>query len=218
LVGAAAGAGEGAFTSTDGAAFLDLPLVLGVAARFAMRLPYIRQGGSPFRFALSSHKTRGELNGQPVAILTTATVFRAAGRLGRLAPAAALACALAGCVDLPGMVFTPPPVELTSPIAKEVQAASAANRPYPKFADVPPIAPPDIRPASAWSRNIYDTLQLRRQQQALAAIYPQTLFGTEDFAQTNQAKATPPAAPSASQTDDYAKTQRERAKPPSPAQ
>lgn len=157
------------------------------------------------------------MNGQPVAILTTATVFRAAGWAARLAPALGLACALAGCVDLPAKVFTPPPVDLTSPIAKDVQAASAANRPYPKFADVPPIPPPDIRPASAWSVNIYDTLELRREQQALAMLYPQTLFNTEGFAQTNKARAVAPPAPGTSQSEDYAKAQRERAKPPSSA-
>jgi hypothetical protein len=142
--------------------------------------------------------------------------------MGRSAPAAALACALVcslgGCVDLPSLVFQPPPVDLTSPIAKDVQAASAVKRPYPKFADVPPIPPPDIRPASAWSQNTYDTLLMRRQQQALLALYPQTLFDTEGFAETNRAKAVAPPAPAATASEDYAKAQRGRATPPSPAQ
>jgi hypothetical protein len=156
-----------------------------------------------------------------VAIVTTAKVFRAAGRKARFAPAAGLACAvvlLGGCVDLPSYVFKPPPVDLTSPIAKDVQAASAANRPYPRFRDVPAVPPPDVRPASAWSQNTYDTLLLRRQQQALLALYPQTLFDTEAFAAANRAKAVAPPAPAASGTEDYAKTQRDRATPPSPAQ
>jgi hypothetical protein len=138
--------------------------------------------------------------------------------MARLAPAAALACALGGCVDLPSYVFKPPPVDLTSPIAKDVQAASAAKRPYPKFIDVPPIPPPDIRPASAWSKNTYDTLLMRRQQEALLALYPQTLSDTEGFAASNRAKAVAPPAPAATASEDYAKTQRGRATPPSPAQ
>ena len=147
-----------------------------------------------------------------------AEVFQTATRALRFAPAVALACALGGCVDLPKLVFSPPPVDLTSPIAKDVLAASDAKRAYPKFADVPPTAPTDIRPVSAWSRNIYDTLQLRREQQALEALNPQTLFDTEAWANEQKAYATaPPPPPSASQTEDYAKAQRERAKPPSPA-
>lgn len=134
-------------------------------------------------------------------------------------PALAIACALGGCVDLPSAVFKPPLVDLTSPIAKDVEAASLAKGAYPKFVNVPATAPPDVRPGSAWSNNTYDTLNLRRQQQALAALYPQTLFNTEGFAQGNRAKAVAPAAPGAnSQTEDYAKTQRQRATPPSPSQ
>ena len=147
-----------------------------------------------------------------------AKVLQSQARTLRFAPALALACALGGCVDLPKLAFSPPPVDLTSPIAKDVLAASDAKVAYPKFADVPPTAPTDIRPVSAWSRNIYDTLQLRRQQQALEALYPQTLFDTETWADAQKAYATAPPPPqAAAQTEDYAKEQRERAKPPSPA-
>ena len=141
------------------------------------------------------------------------------GRAVRLAPAFAVAGLLGGCVHAPNMVFSPPPIDLTSPIAKDVLAASAAKGAYPRFSDVPPGAPTDIRPVSAWSRNIYDTLQLRRQQAALEALYPQTLHDTESWAEAQKAYATlpPPPALSAAPTEDYAKAQRERAKPPSPA-
>ncbi len=131
-----------------------------------------------------------------------ARVLPAAARAWRLAPAVALMCALGGCVDLPKLVFSPPPIDLTSPIAKDVLAASDAKRPYPKFTEVPPTAPTDIRPVSAWSRNIYDTLQLRRQQQALEALNPQTLFDTQAWADAQKAYATPPAAAAAVHSGD----------------
>lgn len=160
----------------------------------------------------------GELNGQPMANTKKAKVFQAVARTGRFTPALVLACALGGCVDLPKLVFSPPPIDLTSPIAKDVLAASNAKRPYPKFTEVPPTTPTDIRPVSAWSRNIYDTLLLRRQQEALEALYPQTLFDTQAWADAQKAYAAPPPPPDQSaQTEDYAKAQRERAKPPSPA-
>lgn len=152
-----------------------------------------------------------------MARLTKSMVQRVATTAGRFAPVAAAACLLSACVDLPSLVFSPPPVDLTSPIAKDVDAASKANKPYPRFADVPPGAPTDIRPPSAWSRNIYDTLRLRREQEVLESLYPQTLSGTEAWADMEKARAVPPPPPGGSQTEDYAKTQRDRAKPPSPA-
>jgi hypothetical protein len=148
---------------------------------------------------------------------TKAILSRAAARAGRIAPAAALACSLGACVDVPSYVFAPPRIDPASPIIKDMQAASDAKRPYPKFADIPPGPPTDIRPVSAWSRNIYDTLQLRRQQQALEALYPQTLSGTEAWADAQKARATAPPPPASNATEDYAKAQRDRAKLPSPA-
>ncbi len=118
------------------------------------------------------------------------------------------------------MAFPPPPVDLTSPIAEDVKAASAANGAYPRFADIPPTAPTDIRPASAWTRNIYDTLRLRREQDALAALYPETDHNTEAFAAAERSKATPPPSPEiarAAATAESAKIVRERAKTPSSA-
>ncbi|HUO21447.1 MAG TPA: hypothetical protein VMU59_02925 [Caulobacteraceae bacterium] len=143
--------------------------------------------------------------------------------MSALAPACAFGLAfisLGGCVDPTRLVFQPPPVALTSPLAKDIAAASAATGAYPKFVDVPATPPADIRPGSAWSNNTYDTLNLRRQQRALAALYPQTLFDTEGFAKANREKAVPPPAPPApaAQGEDYAKAQRNRAIPPSPSQ
>lgn len=142
---------------------------------------------------------------------------RPAGRLAALAGV----CALGAC-SLPDMVFQPPPVDLTSPLAKEVAEASAASTPYPRFRDLPE-APKDIRPASAWTHNVYNVLRLRRQMQALAELYPQTLHDADVFAKVEKAKVQPPTNPAdipaqAAATDQFATAQRERAKPPSPAQ
>ena len=135
--------------------------------------------------------------------------------------ALATTCALGGC-SLPDMVFQPPPVDLTSPVAKEVAEASAANSPYPRFRDMPE-APKDIRPASAWTNNIYNVLRLRRQMQALAELYPQTLHDTDNFAAAQRSRVAVPTSPAdtAAQeaaTAQFAAAQRERAKPPSPTQ
>ncbi len=151
-----------------------------------------------------------------MAIHTKTDISRVTATAGRIASVAALTCALGACVHAPNFALTPPPIDLTSPIAKDVQAASDADRPYPKFADIPSGPPTDIRPASAWSRNIYDTLRQRREQQVLEALYPQTPSDTEAWADAEKARTVAPPAPDASGTEDYAKAQRDRAKPPSP--
>ena len=151
-----------------------------------------------------------------MAIHTKTDISRVTATAGRIVSVAALACALGACVHASNFALTPPPVDVTSPIAKDVQAASAADRPYPIFADVPAGPPTDIRPASAWSRNIYDTLRDRRAQQALETLYPQTPSDTVAWADEQKARAVAPPAPDAAGTEDYAKVQRDRAKPPSP--
>jgi hypothetical protein len=139
-------------------------------------------------------------------------------RMRRLAPALVAACGLSACISAPKLAFAPPPIDPTSPIAKDIQAASDADLPYPRWADVPPGPPTDIRPATAWTRNIYDTLRLRREQEALAVLYPQTLFNADAFANTAKAQAVPPTPEqSAAQSEAKAKALRERATPPSPA-
>jgi hypothetical protein len=135
--------------------------------------------------------------------------------------AVAATCALGAC-SLPDMVFQPPPVDLTSPVAKEVAEASRANSPYPRFRDMPE-APKDIRPVSAWTHNVYNVLRLRRQMQAMAELYPQTLHDTDAFAVAERAKVEMPVSPAAAaakatETAHFAASQRERAKAPSPTQ
>ena len=129
------------------------------------------------------------------------------------------AVGLSGCADLPKYPFAQPPVDVASPIADDIRKANAAGAPYPTFAQVPDL-PQDLRPTTAWTRNIYDTLRLRRQMQALAVLYPQTLADSDAFANAGKLKAQAPAAPAAAvqsaKADQFAKDQRERAKAPSP--
>ncbi|HVY35005.1 MAG TPA: hypothetical protein VG960_11365 [Caulobacteraceae bacterium] len=148
---------------------------------------------------------------------TKTSILQTVRTAGRLGPVAASLCLLGACANAPNMVLSPPPIDLTSPIAKDVAEASAADRPYPKFSDAPAGPPTDIRPASAWARSIYDTLRLRREQQAMEALYPQILTDTQAWADAQKARAAAPPPPPAVGTEDYAKAQRDRAKQPSPA-
>ena len=79
-----------------------------------------------------------------MTILDRVKLFAALGPTGRIALAGVTVCALGsllgGCVDLPSVVFRPPPVELTSPIKADILAADAAKDPYPRFKEVPPEA------------------------------------------------------------------------------
>jgi hypothetical protein len=111
---------------------------------------------------------------------------------------------------------------VTSPIAEELRQTNPAGAPYPSFRQVPDL-PQDLRPTRAWTRNIYDTLRLRRQNRALEVLYPQTLSDPQGFIDDNKKKALAPVTPAqaaaqSDQTNAFAKDQRDRAKAPSPAQ
>jgi hypothetical protein len=149
--------------------------------------------------------------------------------LSRPAPAAALAGAMAlcgfglgGCIHIPHYPFYQPPTDVTSPLVEDIAKSNPASAPFPSFLSVP-SQPLDIRPTTAWTRNIYNTLRLRRQMQAMAVLYPQGLYGSEAFAKEQRARAAAPLTPAqvaaqSDQTSQFAKDQRDRAKAPSPAQ
>ncbi len=131
------------------------------------------------------------------------------------------AVALGGCGHLPTGPFPQPQADVTSPIAADLRAANPAGAPYPSFLQVPP-APQDVRPVTAWTRNIYNTLRLRRQLRAQAVLNPQSLYGAEAFAKDARLTAAAPITPAeaAAQTDKTnrdAKALRDRATAPSPA-
>jgi hypothetical protein len=138
-----------------------------------------------------------------------------------VAATAAGACA---CANLPdARVLGPPPIAADSPVAQEVQRASAIDGPFPQFRDIP-LPPTDVRPVSAWSRSIYDVLRLRRQLIVEAALAGPAPSDTEAFFRESKARATPPASPSATaaaqlqnQTGAFVAGVRQRATPPSSA-
>ena len=138
-------------------------------------------------------------------------------------PAAALAAAaLAGCAYLPGRPFVPPPADVASPLAADIDRMNLKGATYPSFIDVPNL-PTDVRPVTAWTRNIYNVLRTRREMQAIVVLDPQSLYGAEAFAQEGRAYAAPPPASieptvQPSKTAAFATQGHERAKPPSPAQ
>ena len=142
----------------------------------------------------------------------------------RAAFACAAALATCACADLPDLqAMGPPPIDQTSPVARDVAAASGAQRPYPRFEDIP-LAPRDIRPVRAYTRSIYDILRLRRQMIVATAVAGPAPTDTEAFYRAQRDRAAVPASPSAvaaqqmgGATGAFAAGIRERATPPSPA-
>ncbi len=141
--------------------------------------------------------------------------------LGALAGSLVLAgFGLGGCAT-PSYPFAQPVADVTSPLAEELSKVNRADATYPSFVSMPE-APQDVRPATAWTRNVFDTLRTRRETQGMSVIYPQTLYGTEAFAkeERSKAEALPTHAEAAALSDKtakFAKDQRDRAKAPSPA-
>ena len=115
--------------------------------------------------------------------------------------------------------FGPLQYDKSSPAASAIAATDVSKQPYPSLLQVPP-QPDDVRPTTAWNRNIFDMLAARRQIDAVPQVYPQTFYGAEAFAQQARIDATPPPPPagaSAETSAALAKDSRERATPPSPA-
>lgn len=160
-------------------------------------------------------------NGEPL-VFRMATAKRSFQRSARaVLPAAALAAAaLSACAHLPGRPFVPPTADVASPLAADINRMNLKAAAYPSFINVP-TPPTDVRPVTAWTRNIYDVLRARREMQAMVVLMPQSLYGAEAFAQDARAYATPPApsvepTAQASKSTTFAEQGRERAKPPSP--
>jgi hypothetical protein len=165
-----------------------------------------------------------ELNGEPVVFLMAQrTRIVLQGSKAVVALAIAAACAgLGACANLPDGPFAPPPVDVRSPLAEDIKKMGPESTVYPAFLSIP-AQPTDVRPVTAWQRNIFDTLRTRRELQTQAVVFPQTLYGAEAFAKDNKAKAAPPitpeqAAATAEKTKSFAKEQKARAKAPSSAQ
>ena len=143
----------------------------------------------------------------------------------RPASGAAVAIALAalglGACSVTRQAFGPLQYDKSSAAAEAIATTDVSKQAYPSFLQVP-SQPEDVRPISAWNRNIFDILAARRQMDAFQVTYPQNLYGGEAFAQQSRAEAAPPPSPDQSKTAGD-KTQafvtqgRARATPPSPA-
>jgi hypothetical protein len=142
------------------------------------------------------------------------------------AAAVVLAAAGLGACSVARTAFGPLQYDKNSPAASAIATTDVSKQAYPSFLQVQP-QPDDVRPISAWNRDIFDLLAARRQMDAYQVAFPQTLYGSEAFAQQSRIEAAPPPAPEAdkSQSDKAladkaaatAKQARERATPPSPA-
>jgi hypothetical protein len=131
-----------------------------------------------------------------------------------------VAAALGGC-SVARTAFGPLQYDKSSPAAPAIASTDVSKQAYPSLLQVPP-QPDDVRPISAWNRNIFDMLAARRQMEAFQVAYPQTFYGAEAFAQQAKIDATPPAPVEDAKSEGdkaaaAAKQARERATPPSPA-
>ena len=133
--------------------------------------------------------------------------------------AGAVACAAMGlgACGVTRTAFGPLQYDKSSPAAPAIASTSVKDLGYPSFLNVP-SQPSDVRPTTAWNRNIFDMLAVRRQMDAFQVVMPQSFLGAEAFSQQGRADATPPPAPA--DTPALAapgKTTPARATPPSPA-
>jgi hypothetical protein len=144
-------------------------------------------------------------------------------RTAALFAASVIACATPGlgACSVGRTAFGPLQYDKASPAAGAIASTSVQSRPYPSFIDVP-SQPDDVRPISAWNRNIFDTLAARRVNEAYPVSNPQSLYGAEAFAQEGQAQAAAPlsadqAQALSDQSTAFAKEGQARAKRPSTA-
>jgi hypothetical protein len=148
--------------------------------------------------------------------------MRHAIRLPALCASAAIVLAAGGLCACTAArtAFGPLQYDKNSPAASAIATTDVSKQAYPSFLQVPP-QPGDVRPISAWNRNIFDTLAARRQMEAFQVTFPQTFYGAEAFAQQARAEATPPKPEDDKSAGDKAAAlaaeARGRATPPSPA-
>jgi hypothetical protein len=143
-------------------------------------------------------------------------------RLPALCASVSIALAAAGlcACSVARTALGPLQYDKNSPAAEAIATTDVSKQAYPSFLQVPP-QPDDVRPISAWNRNIFDMLAARRQMEAFQVAFPQTFYGAEAFAQQARAEATPPKPEDDKSASDKAAAltadARQRATPPSPA-
>ena len=140
-------------------------------------------------------------------------------RLGWLGLAIGFAALASGCESLPKFKYAEDtPIDLSSPVAKDVIEAARHPGPYPRFADIPKL-PRDVRSAAAWDKAVLavkaDQASLDRETGELAAQPADTdAFAAEGRRATAVAPAEVPTAASQAESAAYAKALRNRVKPP----
>jgi hypothetical protein len=140
-------------------------------------------------------------------------------RLGRLGLAIGFAGLAAGCASLPKFKYADDaPIDMSSPVAKDVMAADRNPGPYPRFAEIPKL-PRDVRPAAAWDTAVTavksDSAELTRETDEIAAEQADTAgFAAQARGAVNVPSADVPTAASQAESAAYAKALRNRVKPP----
>lgn len=128
---------------------------------------------------------------------------------------AGAAATLGGCAIGP---LANGPIDPASPVAAEVAAIANADRPYPRFSDIPK-RPADEREAPAWAAATADVRATGEELVRQTAPETWTLDNTAAFAaRAHEAVRDEPAFERAGgDTETFAREQRERATPPPPA-
>ncbi len=142
------------------------------------------------------------------------SAFAAAGTI-------ALAASSLGACSVARTAFGPLQYDKSSAAAGAIASTDVSGQAYPSFLQVP-SQPEDVRPTSAWSRDILATLAARRRVEAYQVTFPQELYGAQAFAQDARALAAAPLTPEEAQaladrSKAFATEGRARAKPPSTA-
>lgn len=127
--------------------------------------------------------------------------------------AVGLAVSVAGCAN----PFATAKVDPNSPVAADVAALAAQKRPFPTFADIPPV-PTDQRPVAAWGKEVAQLKTAGAQLEQATADNTWTLQGTERFAARARSEAGPQIDTNSTtqSTEAFARQLRERATPPPP--
>lgn len=162
-----------------------------------------------FRPSRSWHKTGQEMNA-PLRLFV-----RPLGRCstGALIGCVGVAALLTGCAN----PFATARVDPNSPVAAEIEQMAKQKRPYPTFADIPPV-PTDQRPVAQWGGEANQLEMAASRLDRATAPETWTLQGTEQFATRSRSQAGPNIATDTTTpaTEAFARQLRERATPPPP--
>lgn len=132
---------------------------------------------------------------------------------GAVVGCVSLAVLLAGCAN----PFATAQVDPNSPVAAEVEQMASVRRPFPTFADIPPV-PTDQRPVAEWGRQVAQLKTAGAQLERATADNTWTLQGTAAFAARARTQAGPTIDTTSTTpaTEAFARQLRERATPPPP--